>query len=589
MEDRTVRHVLQNIIKTGLFVGIGIILFLLVQNLLKPKWNYPKMGDNVSYTLESFYQQEKNVDDVLFFGTSHMEFGFSPMQLYRETGVVSYNLAVSAERISGTYFLLREALKTQKPVVVVVDASSLFLEETYENPWRYILDTMPSFIGKIPMAEAYVDFMKELNGETAQEDSASEKTDKKWTLLTDSFGIAADETFQSAMFPMIRYHNRWTELGITDFRDFLPAKNYYTAGYLMHTGHSSSNQTIDSMNSTLRKLEKSRYNRTYEYKDGEVVKTKKKDLLYQPEIGEKNGEWLEKIKALCDAKGVQLLLTKIPAIRNPNEYKSSWTIRRSEYMKEYALEHGIAFFDLVYDTDSGIDVTTDFTDGGDHLNYLGAKKVTTVLGRYLCDTYDLEPREHQVYDDAMPMYDDVSSVAELQLERSLPAYLQKLSDRKEGCVICIAAKDEMHNGLNEEDIDALKALGLDANFTKRPGFHDAYIAVIDGGNKLYEAASTRQLGYTAKVSIGKGKRKETVLSVISSGWNTGSEASVKVDNVSCAVNQIGINIVVIDKETGVVVDSVQFNTHSEAPHACRHRDSLKRLQDYWMEKRSLTE
>ena len=47
------------------------------------------------------------------------------------------------------------------------------------------------------------------------------------------------------------------------------------------------------------------------------------------------------------------------------------------------------------DQNPGIDWTTDTADGGTHLNWLGAQKVTEALGNYLLTHYDLEDHRGQ--------------------------------------------------------------------------------------------------------------------------------------------------------------------------------------------------
>ena len=570
------------IAKVLLFFGIGIFLFAVIQRLFVPKWNYPRMYENVSYAQETFYGQEKQIDEVILFGTSHMEFGISPMQLYKDCGVTVYNLGLSAERISGTYFLLQQALKTQHPKVVVIDCSALFLQDNDENAWRYILDNMPMGFNKVSMARAYDEFMLKKSGLTNDTDSDRKKANYVLAGIKRLCGILERENIRSALFPMIRYHSRWEELGKTDFRDFYPNNSYFNAGYFLQPIRVSSGYTLERMNELADEYFASTVREDFSYENGSIYRSEENNPLYEVEISEDNKQWLDRIADLCKDNDIQLLLTKIPSICYPNVYPSAWTKKRYDYMKEFSERYGFDYYDFLYDTDIGLNIETDFSDGGGHLNYNGAKKATLALGEYLCSNYALEARENPAFEQTMPVYNLITEAVELELQHDFCTYLQLLKERKNNYLICIAAQDDIRDGLNDEDIQALKALGLEVDFYVRPGHRKSYIAVLDGGEHKYECVSNRKLLYEDIVNFGENNQREGTISIVSSGWNTGALASIKICDQEYAVNQIGMNIVVVDKESGQVIDSVAFNTHDGAPHVCQHSDSLKKLNDYWM-------
>ena len=569
--------------KVLLFSGIGIFLFLVLQRLLVPKWNYPRMYENVSYAQETFYGQEKQVDEVLLFGTSHMEFGISPMELYKDYGITVYNLGLSAERISGTYFLLQQALKTQNPKVVVIDCSALFLRDNDENAWRYILDNMPPGSNKVSMALAYDEFMTKLNGpDTLEMDGSSVNAPSFLPGMKRLCGILESENIRSALFPVIRYHTRWEELGKTDFRDFFPNASYFSAGYFLHPIKVATGYTLEQMNGLAEEFSASTVREDFTYTGGSIYRTEENDPLYEVKISEDNKQWMERIAELCKNNSIQLLLTKMPSICYPNVYPSAWTQERYRYMKEYSKDQGFDYFDLLYDTDIGLNIYTDFSDGGGHLNYFGAKKATSALGEYLISHYELESKENQTFEQTMQVYNTITEAAELELQHDFIAYLQMLREREKKYMICIAAQDDVKDGLNEEDIQALKALGLEVDFNVRPGHRKSYIAVLDGGEHKYECVSNRKLTYKDTFYYGEEDEFEGAITIVSSGWNTGAEASIKINDQEYAVNQIGLNFVIVDKKNGQVIDSVAFNTHGDSPHVCQHSDSLKKLNDYWM-------
>lgn len=557
-EGRIILTIGRKWMRALLFTGIGVFLFLLIQIILLPVWNYPEYVENISYSIDSFYAQEEYVDDVLFLGTSHTLYGVSPMDIYQKRGFTSYNLGTAGQPIAGSYYLLKDALQSQNPKVVVLDVSSLFMaSEKDDVPWRYILDSMPLSRTKIEMAKSYAELEKGSNSKFFARDNIA--------------------CFLSVVFPIIEYHDRWDELNRNDFLD-LGKQNvsYYSAGYSLNPVVNYSGISIEYMNSTTAELSGDTEKWISEYtQQKEKTYSIKMDSLYEPEISDYNAEYLDKIKRICDANNVQLLLIKYPSVHIPNQYASCWTKIKSDYMKEFAERNGYEFLDLLYDVDFGLDLTTDFMDGGGHLNYNGAKKISAYLSDYLADNYRLTEKRNESFENNLNEYNMITKVAELELEKDFVSYIKKLSLRKADYIICLAAKDEMSNGLNEQDVKALTELGIICE-QDTFGYRNSFLAVIDGGTLLYEASSNRKISYSENVG------ENIKVAVTSSGWNTTALASIRVNGVEYAGNTTGLNIVVIDKMTGIVVDSVVFDTFSEAPHSCTHKDSLEHLNNYWM-------
>lgn len=99
--------------------------------------------------------------------------------------------------------------------------------------------------------------------------------------------------------------------------------------------------------------------------------------------------YLERIVALCEEHGSELLLITVPA-------SSSWNLARHNGVQGFADEYGLTYLDYnMADLNPGIDWRTDTPDGGSHLNVLGARKLTAALGTYLTEHYDLEDHRGQ--------------------------------------------------------------------------------------------------------------------------------------------------------------------------------------------------
>ncbi|MDO4293220.1 MAG: hypothetical protein Q4C65_08365 [Eubacteriales bacterium] len=82
------------------------------------------------------YVQPKNTVDVLFLGSSHVHCNVSPQILWEEHGMASYLLTGAEQPIWNSYYYLVEALKTQKPRLVVLDmfCPARFYED-YQYKW----------------------------------------------------------------------------------------------------------------------------------------------------------------------------------------------------------------------------------------------------------------------------------------------------------------------------------------------------------------------------------------------------------------------------------------------------------------------
>ena len=92
------RSNLINLIKVICFLLIGVLLFLAISNIVIPKWVTP--ADNrMSYIMQGFYKEPKNSLDVIFMGNSDVYRGISPITLWDEYGIASYNYVSSGQRM----------------------------------------------------------------------------------------------------------------------------------------------------------------------------------------------------------------------------------------------------------------------------------------------------------------------------------------------------------------------------------------------------------------------------------------------------------------------------------------------------------
>jgi len=161
------------------------------------------------------------------------------------------------------------------------------------------------------------------------------------------------ETFASYVFPVLRYHDRWNQLTQTDF------KHVFSKDITSHNGYY---MRCDIKGTKMEHRTPARIS----YKFG--------DTAYY---------YLDQIRLLCAEKGIELIL-----VRAPLEYE--WHKQWDQNIEAYAEQYGLTYLNFnKYRTEIGIDLMYDTYDQGDHLNILGAEKLSVFFGKYLTEKYDL--------------------------------------------------------------------------------------------------------------------------------------------------------------------------------------------------------
>lgn len=134
---------LKRIAASILFVALVLLLLAKTDALFERKYSYSKYYD--------FYEQKQDFD-VLFLGTSHVINAVYPMELWRDYGIVSYNLANHSENICTNYWQLVNALKYTTPKVVVIDLYAVDGDSKVNVKYLHnFTDNMPLSLTKIRM------------------------------------------------------------------------------------------------------------------------------------------------------------------------------------------------------------------------------------------------------------------------------------------------------------------------------------------------------------------------------------------------------------------------------------------------------
>lgn len=116
----------KHILKISVFSIIFIILFGYLSNILRFSYE-----DGVT-PIEDLYLYPKNTIDVLFVGASCISVDLNSAIMWKDYGIAGYTLWGMQQPMWNSYFYIKEALKTQKPKVVILEAYYLTQDEEYE-------------------------------------------------------------------------------------------------------------------------------------------------------------------------------------------------------------------------------------------------------------------------------------------------------------------------------------------------------------------------------------------------------------------------------------------------------------------------
>lgn len=293
----------------------------LLQRLLVPKY----VDGIVEGAFVAEYYKEVKDHDLLFVGDCEVYENFSPAVLWQDFGINSYIRGSAEQYIFQSYYLLEDAFRYERPDVVVFNIQSLqFAEAQSEAYNRMSLEGMKWSPTKV---KAIFASMKE------------------------------GEHFLDYLFPILRYHTRWSQLEPTDVEYLFHAKPVSFNGYYMR---------VDA-------------------KPAENVPTGKPLADYS--FGDNAWKYLDKMVELCEKEKVQLVLIKAPSLY------PYWYPQWEEQVEAYAEEKGLPYINfLELQEQTGIDYRTDTYDGGLHMNLSGAEKLSRWLGTWLMENTSLTDR-----------------------------------------------------------------------------------------------------------------------------------------------------------------------------------------------------
>lgn len=340
MQDKKgINFKMKNLMKCVVFTFLLALLLCICTAVLNPAGGFNEWYS--TNTIVDFYKQDKETVDVLYLGASGVYTAISPLEIYGKNGVTGYSLSTSGQQVWSSYYLLKEALKTQKPKIVFLECSEFFnsRENEKELNKRNVIDSMKFSKNKLDM------------------------------INDDIYGFSNWQKL-GCVFPLIRYHSRWNKIDGGDINKALKQKETTYKGYLLEF-----------------KKDKLEGQNEKEDKEKEEIKKNTGNIKCK-EISEDSKNYLKKIKELCEQNEISLVFIKIPE-------PTFWKQEKSAAIYNYAEKNNISFIDLNYDTNIDIDWDNDTQDEGKHLNIYGAEKVGEYLINYLNTNFDLKDHREQ--------------------------------------------------------------------------------------------------------------------------------------------------------------------------------------------------
>lgn len=337
------------------FFSVCLTLLWLLQCLLCPKY----MTENPEGALIGEYYENAGNNDVIFIGDCEVYENFSPITLWEEYGIPSCIRGSPQQTIWQSYYLLEDVFRYETPKVVVFNVLSM----------KY--DT-PESTGNQNRREAYnrmtLDGMRWSSSKVKAILASMTEQERQW------------ESLFTYLFPILRYHSRWSQLTREDFTYLFRRDAVGINGYLMQTGVKPAGDA---------------------YSEAPLA-----DYTF----GQNSFDYLDKIAALCKEHGTQLLLIKAPSL------SPVWWEEWDAQMVRYAEDRDISYINLLaHQEQIGIDWEQDTYDAGLHLNVYGAEKAARWLGRVLTESFDLPDRR------------DDPEISRLWVEKATVYHTQKQS------------------------------------------------------------------------------------------------------------------------------------------------------------------
>lgn len=332
-------------------VMLTVLVLSLLTQLMVKKDSYAKH--------QEFFDQ-KAPYDVFFVGASHMMNGVFPMELWKEYGLVSYNLAQAGHPLPANYWVMRLAFEHHEPKLVVIDCFSHDVDIKTSSTFGLMHISLDSFPASLTKTQAIFDLLDDPNSYNTDSGEPREKINLLW-----NFSV---------------FHDRWASLEENDFR---PQKSYMR-GAVINT---------EIFPGTMEKISASE----------------------KQEVKSVGLDYLKLMIEECQNREIDVLLTYLPFPATEVVQKKANAL--SDIAKQYSVDY-INFLNL-----DVIDYSIDMADNNLHLNVSGARKVTNYLGEYIAKKYNFaDHRQDSKYTNWIEDFDVYTNLKNIDISSQQDLY-----------------------------------------------------------------------------------------------------------------------------------------------------------------------
>ncbi len=309
------------------FLLIFITVYLSLSAVFTPKRDDEPEGMS-NNILYPYRGEEKDTLDIIFIGNSDVARGINPIYIWDNYKITSCTSGPPAVNYKTVFKHIKDACKNQSPKVIVLEVDCLF--------------------------GASNKYYKLINEEYEKKKSKAPSLGEMPAELDEQ--IVSGLAFY---WPIMKYHERWKELSAEDFTNLQGRFKYSAKGY-MYT------------------------NEVTPFKYGNEYMSDKTDAA--TEISGEKRSGIDEIVSFCKERGITLTLLSIPS-------GSSWSVKKHNAIEGLARELGLDFVDYNFSPEllDSFSWETDTKDGGNHMNYSGATKVTAAYSAHLVKLLALKP------------------------------------------------------------------------------------------------------------------------------------------------------------------------------------------------------
>ncbi len=354
---------MKKIKKITVFVASGLVVVLLfaaLQRLVVPKY----AGDIPEGNFTAEYYEETAKHDVIMIGDCEVYENLNPMYLWKNYGITSYIRGNAQQLTWQSYYMLEDTLQYETPEVVIYNIQAL----THGEPQREEYNRMT------------LDGMK--------------WSGTKWEAIQVS--MCEEEQTLDYIFPLLRYHSRILDLSKEDLTYFNKKKKVAHNGYYLRVDVLPVSES-DVADTTWLFGEEEEQEEIIDpwasievEEDEDTVQLPLAEGKEDKTFGKMPMKYLDKIRKLCEEKGIQLILMKAPSLA------PQWYEEENQQVVDYAQKHDlpyINFYELLDEVE--IDYETDTYDGGLHMNLSGADKLSEYMGNLLTTEYGIKDHRQE--------------------------------------------------------------------------------------------------------------------------------------------------------------------------------------------------